>query len=545
MKRAYRSTRHEAIRPARRLVRVLACLLALLPAAGAYAQVNPGPAVQPVTLTLDEAIQIALVNNYALRSTRLDVDNAGAQVREAWGQVMPQVDVFADYTRNIKSANPFAGSQAGGLFQSLGFIDWLAYNEQARTDDDPSSAPISLDEFFERRQAGLDAAGIVLDDGGNPFAVPNQFTNGVSVSQTLFSGSAFAAIRGAERLRRINERTVDRQEQLLIDEVRQAYYTALLASQQADVVAQSVARTRQTVLDMTRRVAQGTAPKFERLSAEVEQANLEAQLVQAQNQATLALDNLKLTLGIPVEQPVRLRGELDVDDPGAFLTISEEDAVSIALERRPDVEQHRIAVELRRIDRDITRSQYLPTVTAFANFNYIGNVPDNRTFTVSDPDDPFKFTSRSNGFFSQAYWNPSINAGLSVRWNLFNGFQTSAQVQQRQIAVDKAQIAYDQQVQVVRLEVQQALRNLESARQRILSTQQNIARAELNYEYATARLREGVASQLEERNASEQLDQSRLNYLQAVHDYLVARSAFQTAIGMPLAKPSALRLTSK
>src|SRR5690606_10979852 len=159
----------------------------------------------------------------------------------------------------------------------------------------------------------------------------------------------------------------------------------------------------------------------------------------------------------------------------------------------------------------ITRSQYLPTVTAFANFNYIGNVPDNRTFTVSDPDDPFKFTSRSNGFFSQAYWNPSINAGLSVRWNLFNGFQTSAQVQQRQIAADKGLVAYVQQVEVVRLAVQQALRNLESARQRILSTQQNIARAELNYEYATARLREGVASQLEERNASEQLDQSRLN----------------------------------
>ena len=32
-----------------------------------------------------------------------------------------------------------------------------------------------------------------------------------------------------------------------------------------------------------------------------------------------------------------------------------------------------------------------------------------------------------------------------------------------------------------------------------------------------------------------QLDQSRLNYLQAIHDYLVARSAFEAAIGAPVA----------
>lgn len=498
-----------------------------------------------VTLTLDEALQIALVNNYALRSTRLDVVNAGAQVREAWGQVMPQVDVSSSYTRNLKSANPFAGSQAGGLFQSFGYIDWLAYNERARTDDDVSTAPIPLDEFFDRQQAGLDAAGIVVDGGANPFAVPNQFTSGITVSQTLFSGSAFAAIRGAERLKNINKRGVDRQEQLLIDQVRQAFYQSLLAGEQAGVVAQRVARTRATTQEVAKRVAQGTAPKFQRLSAEVELTNLEAQLVQAQNEAMLALDQLKLTLGIPVDQPVRLRGGLEVDNPGAYLTVAEEDAVALALQHRPDIDQARLAIELRGIDRDITRAAYLPQVTAFANFNYIGNVPDNRSFTVADPNDPFSFSKQTSDFFSTSYWNPSIAAGFRLTWTLFDGFQTSARVQQRQVAVDKAQIDFERQVQAVRLEVQTALRNLENARQRILSTEQNVGRAELNYEYAAARLNEGVATPLEVRDASEQLDLSRLNYLQAVHDYLLAQSAFQTAIGMPLAQPSGLQLTSK
>ena len=505
---------------------------------------------EPVTLTLDEALQIALVQNYALRSDRLDVANAGAQVREAWGQLMPQVDAQASYTRNVLTVNPFAGSDAGGLFGSLGFVDWLAYNERARVDGQPSTEPIPFEEFFERQTAGRQAAG--FDPGSvsdNPFEVPNQFQNGITVTQTLFNGSAFAAVRGARGLKDINQRAVDRQEQLLLDEVKEAFYGALLAQQQAQVTSQSAGRTEATLREVSQRVAQGVQPKFQRLSAEVELANLETQLVQAQSQAALAVDNLKLTLGIPMGQALRLRGDLEAEDYDGYATVALDDAVAQALQRRPDVEQARLAVELRGIEKSIARSEYLPALSAFANFNYIGNVPDNRTSFSQDPttpDDPFRFIRNDRGFFSEGYWDPSIAAGVRLSWNLFSGFQTSARVQQRQIAIDQAEVDYERLVQAVQLEVASALRNLRAATTRIASQSQNVDRAELNYEYAEARLREGVSSQLELREASEQLDQSRLNYAQAMHDYLLARSAFETAVGVPVEAPASddFRFTS-
>jgi outer membrane protein TolC len=182
-------------------------------------------------------------------------------------------------------------------------------------------------------------------------------------------------------------------------------------------------------------------------------------------------------------------------------------------------------------------------VSAFANLSYIGNVPDNRSMTISDPNDPFSFTASGRGFFSSSYWNPAVNAGLRLSWNLFSGNQTSARMQQRQVAIRKAELDAEFQLETVRQEVQAALRNLDAARTRILSQEQNVERAELNYEYAVSRLREGVASPLEERNASEQLDLSRLNYLQAVHDYLSAQSAFQTAVGIPHSKGDDSRMT--
>ena len=523
--------------------KLIGLLLLLAPGVGAQPLLAPEPSEQPVVLTLEEAVQIALVQNRALQRARLDVENASAQVREAWGQVLPQVDLQSSYTRNLKSANPFAGSEAGGLFSSFGLIDWLAYNEDARTDTDPSTDPISLDEFFDRRQAGLDEAGLTLGGGENPFSVPNEFLNGVTINQTLYNGSAFAAIRGAKQLRELNERAVDRQEQILIHEVRTTFYSALLAQEQFAVVEQSVDRMARTLNETIRLVNQGIAPKFQRLTAEVELANLETQYVNAQNAATKAVDQLKMVLGIPIEQPLRLRGELEAADPGLFVNVSTQSAVAAALERRPDLEQARLAVDLRRVDRSITQAQYLPRVDLFANFNYIGRVPDNRTFVTSVDDDPFTFRSETESFFSRSYWNPSINAGLRLTWNLFNGFQTSSQVQQRQVAIDQAQLDYERQLASVSLEVQNALRDLEAARRRILAQEQNVQRAALNYEHARTRLREGVATHLEERNASEQYDQSQLNYLQAVHDYLVARSAFETAVGMPLQGTDILNLT--
>ncbi len=499
-----------------------------------------------LALSLEEALQIAYINSYIVQDARLGVDVARAQVREGRGQLYPQIDVSSSYTRNVKSPNPFSGSSANNLFSSLGFIDWLAFNEQARTDMDAGTMPLSFIEFASRQQQGLNDAGIVLDFSDNPFEVPNQFQSGVTVSQKILDFSAFIAVKGASKyVQASSELALERQEQLLIDDVRATFYQAMLASERANVSAQSVARTKETVYELGRQVSQGVTPKFQRLSTEVELANLETSLLQTKNAEQAALDQLKMVIGIPIEQSIRLVGQLAAEDKGAYMTISTNDAVFLALENRPDLEQVRLSIELQRINSKVTRTGYLPTLSAFANYSYIGNVPTNRTFVINNPNDPFSFSQGSNDFFSSSYWDESFSVGLTLNWRLFDGFQTKARAQQQRLAADRAQIQYNQQMQGIRQEVALALRNLEASRQQILSQERNVERAELNYTFAQKRLQEGVSSPLEERNASEQLDQSKINYLQAVHDFLRAQSAFETAVGMPLSNPGDFNLASR
>ncbi|PSQ79989.1 MAG: hypothetical protein BRD46_05245, partial [Bacteroidetes bacterium QS_8_68_15] len=99
------------------LVPAVAALLLFGGGGSESAQAKQAEGGGPVpTLTLAQAVRVALSENYELERTRLNVENAEAQIRQAWSQVFPSVNLSSVYTRNVVQANPFAGSIGGGLF---------------------------------------------------------------------------------------------------------------------------------------------------------------------------------------------------------------------------------------------------------------------------------------------------------------------------------------------------------------------------------------------------------------------------------------------
>lgn len=487
-------------------------------------------AANTISISMNEAIEIALVNSYVLQRTQLNIEEADQQIRQARGTIFPQIGGAASYTRNIKVPNPFAGSNAEDLFRSFGAVDWLFYNEQQRLDGNPT---LSFSDYFDRRNDGLTAADIdPMGGGSNPFAVDNQFILGISATQALYNGAAFAAIRGAEQLRLVFREQLERDTQNTVNEVRASYLRALLAQEQVQLLETSLAQLRQTLTDITAMVDQGVLSRFDRNSLAVEVVNLETTLIAARNGAELARRSLNIILGIPMEQQTRLRDSFSDYQPTLPEVGRFDDAIAVALQQRPDLRQAAVGVRLRQVEKELTQATFLPVLNAFADYAYIGNVPDYRTQALVDENDPFLFTKRERNAFDGAYWNASFAVGLRLQWRIFTGFQTRAVVQQNNINIRKAELDALLLRESIYMEVDAALRNVESAWERISSQQRNIALAEMNYTDAQSRLREGVGTRLEERQASALLDQSRLNYITAVHDYLVARSQFDNALGL-------------
>ncbi|MDA0875334.1 MAG: TolC family protein, partial [Bacteroidetes bacterium] len=248
-------------------------------------------------------------------------------------------------------------------------------------------------------------------------------------------------------------------------------------------------------------------------------------------------DNLKLLLGMPAEHSVRLRGNLEAAMRTDYMGDSPEASATRALDRRPDLRQATIGIELEKIQLKVAKSAYLPNIDAFANFNWLGNVPDNRRSWSSVEGDPFTFTTTDRGYFDSAYWDRSVAVGFRLSWKLFDGLATHQRIQQRKIALQRAENDVEFLTRTIHVEVNQSLRALRAAHRRMQAQQLNLDRARLNFEHAEVRLREGVATPLEVREASDQLDQTQLNLLQAVHDVLVAQSTYEAAVGQP-ARPS-------
>ncbi|MFB6231285.1 MAG: TolC family protein [Salinibacter sp.] len=502
---------------------------------------------EPLVLTIREAVQTALKNNPDVRAAQLDLKEANARIQEAWGNLYPSLDLTGSYTRNVVTANPFAGSDAASLIGGGGQTEWLAFNERQRLDGNKGTDPITFPEFQRRDSLALAQSGVTLGGGGNPFSVANEFRGGLQLTQTLYSKQAFTSVKGSREFRDVSRYARNRQVQVVTNEVVKAFYQALLAQERARVLQKRVERAKKTLREVSTRVRRGVIPKAQRLGARVELSNARTQRIEARNAARLARDQLTRTIGLSPEQPVRLEGSLEEQYSNGLQqvsleTISMSKAVDQAIKNRPDLKRARRNVDLREIQTESSRAAFYPQVEAVANFSYSGRVPDDRsrilTRNPQDPTDPFYYAEQSRGFFHDNFWNPSFSVGLQFNWNLFSGFQRSARVQQAQIKQQRAELRRDRLRRAVKLEVRKALRDLENARQRIETQRANVRRAELNYDHVSKRVSEGVATQLKLREASEQLDQSRLNYLQAVYDYLVARADLETALGQPLTPTS-------
>ncbi|MDT0631930.1 TolC family protein [Rubrivirga litoralis] len=505
-------------------------------------------------MSLDEAVQIALESGYSARLAALDVETAQAQVREAYGGLFPRVEGSSSYTRNVAQANPFAGSSAASLFSGGAATGWLQFNEVARTDGDPATQPITLTEYNRRVGAGQDAIGFnPATDQGNPFGTDNQFTNTLSVTQPLYSPTAFAAVRGARALVEVNEAGLEQQRDETIHQVRQAYYQAALALAQVGVLEGSLERTGSTYDDAVLLVAQGVRPRLEELNARVDVANVRTQLATARTEAATATDRLLVALGLPVETPVQLTTALAVPSDDVFRVaalesvdqgpvpgeLAEVDLSGLALDERPDIRQAALAVRLQEVQKGITEAATRPGLNAFANLSYSGNVPDDRTSVFAAPGDPFTFQESTPGFFSDDYWQPALAVGLRLNWTLFDGFQTRRRAQQDQIAIDRAEVQLEQARNAASLEVTAAARQLQSARERLRAQTETVETAEVAYYFATERLDVGAAPLIDVRRASDNLEQSRLALLQAAYDALVARSDYERATGA--IEPGAIR----
>lgn len=226
-----------------------------------------------------------------------------------------------------------------------------------------------------RARARLRQAGLRPNPTADFEQTTGRLTGSAGESETSV-GVSLPLELGGQRRRRIElaraeleavEAEVAERERRLAVEVLAAHAEALAALRELETTEGLTDLDLKTVLVVQARVEEGDAAPLELnlLRAEVERLRARRALVEGRLQA--ALLRLKAVAGIPTEEPLRLRE--DIEAPGlARPPSSPEAAVEVALRTRPDLRLARLNEEVARAGLRLARSQGTPDVTAFTRY---------------------------------------------------------------------------------------------------------------------------------------------------------------------------------
>src|SRR3989442_555196 len=224
--------------------------------------------------------------------------------------------------------------QTSGMTADEAVAYALAHNgelEAARKEIDVARAMV--------KQARLRANPKLDIDGTRQ--IPPGKDNSVMASAMLpleLGGRRAARIAVAERELEVREKEVANRERLLAGEVRMKYGEALAKALKLSFTDQSIEANQQSFNLVAARVVEVATPPLEQNMLLVELNRLKSMRESAEGAVEVALLELRNLIGMPPEQPLRLRGDFDhlVDQLPSIAEATER-----ALRERPDLQVFR------------------------------------------------------------------------------------------------------------------------------------------------------------------------------------------------------------
>lgn len=348
-------------------------------------------------------------------------------------------------------------------------------------------------------------SGRLVGNGGD-----GNFTVGASLPIEIY-GRRDARINFAQIEIQASEAEVRNRERILVANILTNYAEALGALREIDALEKVLELDMQTTKFVQIRVNEGeTAPlELNLLQAEVERLRSRRQLAEGRLQSSLT--RLKLLTGIPFEDSLLLREQIDT----AILPTlpkTAEAAVDIALRARPDVRLTQIEEQVATAGLRLVRAQSRPDLTAYTRYSQGRSVVDT-----------------SIGNFPQR--DRSLTFGVAIGIPIFNKNQGAKA--EAEISIKQAQSRREFAERVVRSEIISAYQRFEAASRAVMTLEQSaIPRSMQNvetfrrvYEIGEIKITDLIAEQRRLLDANRDLTEALTEKYRAQADIQIALGA--------------------
>lgn len=332
----------------------------------------------------------------------------------------------------------------------------------------------------------------------------NDFQFAVAVEQQLFNMSVFKALEASHKYKEMTGSIYEASRQGILTAAKQLYFQTVLLEEVNKVKKAAEQNAYESYQDVQKRFDSEMASELDVLQAQVNwQINIPETTKSARNR-DLAMSNLKHLAGLKSDELLILTDTLnEIPIKGDIGNISS------ILNNRPDYKVQQSLVDLKDINISAKRAEFFPSLSASAQ---IGTSFSNDEFVLEDGTEFFKL-------------------GLSLTLPIYYGGSRFANMEKARLEMEQSQINLIKKQEDIQIEIDNLNLLLDEASSRIISAETTVKTAENAYDIMDISSRNGMATQLDLKDARLNLSGAKLNYYSAIYDYLDAFFKWQQATG--------------
>jgi outer membrane protein TolC len=431
-----------------------------------------GAFAQGDSLSLQNCIEIALTKNPNLIKTLNLDESAGEDVLGSYSGILPTINLSASTGRTEAGQREVQG-------------------------DVPVGVDADSNVIYERRT--------ILQSG----YITNSNGFGLSLNQTLIDGGEWwQAIGYAKSQKRASEYNVESVINNTVLSVQDAFFNLLKQQNLLEVNQIAVTRSQDNLNKTEKMFELGAVAKVDVYRSRVNLGNDKIQLLLQKNAVLTGKQQLNLVMGRDPQTPLEILPEFELIS--AFPNVDE--LFSQAEEANPDLKRSEESVYSS--DLTVSRSWAVvwPAIGAFFNYN------------------------RNNEFFDRVYgsWDKNwrISWGISLRWNIFNGFTDKVRIQKSKLAYRNALETYEETKRNLKSTVNRLVDNFNSYLEIIEINKDNLEAAQEEHRLAEERYRIGSGTSLEVREAQVNLTRAEQTLVAAKYNARMSQAQLEQALGV-------------
>lgn len=411
---------------------------------------------------LEECVDYAIKNNISIKQSELDLKTSDVEKMEAIGGFLPTLNANASYSMNTgASINPVTNQFQNQTFKSF-------------------SASAN--------------SGVVL-------------FNGLANWKTL-QRSKLNQIANTYRL--------DKMKDDIALSVANSYLQILFNKEQLKVLINQNTITKDNLIRTQQLIDAGSLPAGDIFELQATDATQLQQIISAEN--TLLISKIALSQMLLIEN----YATFDVSDEEIDLPItdlSNETQQTILTKAKESVNDIKIAlsnVDIAKKDVSISRSSYLPTLSAFVGYN-----------TRWSESTPFNFADQLSLFDGTAI-------GLQLNVPILNGLTTRGRVQRAKINQERSEYLLQQAELDLESSVYQAYNDVINAKKSYEAAQKTLNARSQAFNFSKERYEVGLLNTFDFSQSSIAFDNAQSELLRTKYDYIFRTKILEFYFGIPL-----------